>query len=138
MRIIGLDVGTKTIGVAVSDEMGWTAQGIETISRTPADAESGFKRLGELIDHYQPQLLVVGLPKNMDGSIGPSASACKTFAKKLEKNFGITVVLWDERLTTATAERVLISADVSRGKRKKVVDKMAAGIILQGYLDANS
>lgn len=137
MRILGLDVGTKTIGVAVSDEMGWTAQGIETISRKPSDP-SDFKRLGELIDDYNPETLVVGFPKNMDGSIGPSATACKTFAAKAKKKFGIPVVLWDERLTTAAAEKVLISADVSRRKRKKVVDKLAAGIILQGYLDANS
>lgn len=137
MRILGLDVGTKTIGVAVSDEMGWTAQGIETIPRKPADF-SDFERLGELISAYQVERLIVGFPKNMNGSIGPRAQACKAFAEETEKRFSLPVHLWDERLTTVAAEKVLISADVSRKKRKKVVDKMAAGMILQGYLDAHS
>lgn len=138
MRVIGLDVGTKTIGVAVSDEMGWTAQGIETIRRVSDDAKSGFDRLQELIHDYQPEKLVVGFPKNMDGSIGPRATACREFAGDAEEIFQIPVVLWDERLTTVAAEKVLISADVSRKKRKKVVDKLAAAIILQGYLDGQS
>lgn len=135
MRIIGLDVGSKTIGVAVSDEMGWTAQGIETIKRRPGDAKSGIGRLRELVDHYLPEKIVVGLPKNMDGSIGPSGKACQQFADRIEKEFSLPVILWDERLTTMAAQKVLISADISRKKRKKVVDKMAASLILQGYLD---
>lgn len=135
MRIIGLDVGTKTIGVAVSDEMGWTAQGVETIPRRPGDVKSGMKRLLELVNEYQPEKIVVGLPKNMDGSIGPSGEACQKFADRIEKAFDIPVVMWDERLTTMAAQKVLISADISRKKRKKVVDKMAASLILQGFLE---
>lgn len=137
MRMIGLDVGTKTIGVAVSDEMGWTAQGVETIRRNPGSKRSGFARLGELIEQYRPETLVVGLPKNMDGSVGPRGLACKEFAEEAEKEFGLPVALWDERLSTMAAEKVLISADISRKKRKKVVDKMAAALILQGFLDRN-
>lgn len=135
MRVMGLDVGTKTIGVAVSDEMGWTAQGIETIPRNPNDTNAGLDRLRELIDHYRPETVVVGFPKNMDGTVGPRGIACKEFAEQMEETFGLPVVLWDERLTTMAAERVLISADMSRKKRKQVVDKMAASLILQGYLD---
>ncbi|HET7658121.1 MAG TPA: Holliday junction resolvase RuvX [Bacillales bacterium] len=135
MRIIGLDVGTKTIGVAVSDEMGWTAQGIETIPRRAGDAKSGIDRLRELVNEYQPEKIVVGLPKNMDGSIGPSGEACQQFANRIGKLFGIPIVMWDERLTTMAAQKVLISADMSRKKRKKVVDKLAASLILQGFLD---
>ncbi|HET7628366.1 MAG TPA: Holliday junction resolvase RuvX [Bacillales bacterium] len=135
MRIIGLDVGTKTIGVAVSDEMGWTAQGLDTIRRNPYDETSGFDRLQAFIEQYEPEAIVVGLPKNMDGSIGPRGEACKTFAGHVEERFGLPVHLWDERMTTMAAEKVLIDADLSRKKRKKVVDKMAAALILQGYLD---
>lgn len=136
MRILGLDVGTKTIGVAVSDEMGWTAQGVETIRRNQGK-QAGFARLRELVEQYQPETLVVGLPKNMDGSVGPRGLACKQFAQQAEKAFSLPVVLWDERLTTMAAEKVLISADMSRKKRKQVVDKMAASLILQGFLDRN-
>ncbi|RBW70451.1 Holliday junction resolvase RuvX [Bacillus taeanensis] len=135
MRILGLDVGSKTIGVAVSDEMGWTAQGIETIKRT-ARLEDEENRLKELVEQYNVDKFVVGLPKNMNGSIGPSGEACQAFAAHLEEVFELPVVLWDERLTTVAAERMLISADVSRKKRKKVIDKMAAVMILQGYLDS--
>ncbi|HEX7063788.1 MAG TPA: Holliday junction resolvase RuvX [Bacillales bacterium] len=137
MRVIGLDVGTKTIGVAVSDEMGWTAQGIETIPRDSSDTRSGFDRLRDLINKYDAQALVVGFPKNMDGSVGPRAEACRQFAEQAEEAFRLPVSLWDERLTTMAAEKILISADMSRKKRKKVVDKMAASLILQGYLDSN-
>jgi conserved hypothetical protein TIGR00250 len=135
MRILGLDVGSKTIGVAISDELGWTAQGLETI---PIDEESGhfgLARLKEIIDQYGVERIVVGLPKNMNGSIGPRGEASIRFSKRLEKRFGIPVVLWDERLSTMAAERLLISADVRRKRRKKVIDKMAAVIILQSYLD---
>lgn len=138
MRIIGLDVGTKTIGVAVSDQLGWTAQGIETIACDPIKELSGFDRLRELIDQYDPEKIVVGLPKNMDGSIGPRGEACREFADQAEKMFHLPVVMWDERLSTVAAEKMLISADISRKKRKKVIDKTAAVIILQGYLDSRS
>ncbi|HSH24814.1 MAG TPA: Holliday junction resolvase RuvX [Massilibacterium sp.] len=137
MRVLGLDVGTKTIGVALSDELGWTAQGLETIPRDEKqNFQSGIKRIKELVDKYSIEQIVIGLPKNMDGTIGPRAEASKIFAEKVEDKTGVPVVLWDERLTTMAAERVLIEADVSRKKRKKVIDKMAAVMILQGYLDS--
>lgn len=135
-RILGLDVGDKTIGVAVSDEMGWTAQGVETIRRE--SREKDFARLQELITHYQVGEIVVGLPKNMNGTIGPRGESCQAFASQLADRTSLPVHLWDERLTTMAAERMLIAADVSRQKRKKVIDKMAATLILQGYLDAKS
>lgn len=135
-RVLGLDVGDKTIGVAVSDELGWTAQGVETIKRQ--SKEKDFARLHELIAHYQVGAIVVGLPKNMNGTIGPRAEMCQAFGKLLEERTSLPVHMWDERLTTMAAERMLISADVSRQKRKTVIDKMAATLILQGYLDAKS
>ncbi|MCM3716960.1 Holliday junction resolvase RuvX [Fictibacillus phosphorivorans] len=135
-RILGLDVGTKTIGVAVSDLLGWTAQGVETIRRRPNHPEEDLKRIQELISEYEIGTVVIGLPKNMNGSIGPSGEACQNFAKEIESLTGLSVILWDERLTTMAAERTLISADVSRKKRKQVIDKLAAVIILQGYMDS--
>ncbi|WP_188067751.1 Holliday junction resolvase RuvX [Brevibacillus brevis] len=135
-RLMGLDVGDKTIGVAVSDELGWTAQGVETIKRQ--SKEKDFARLSELVSQYQIGAFVVGLPKNMNGTIGPRAEKCQAFGKLLEERTSLPVHMWDERLTTMAAERMLISADVSRQKRKTVIDKMAATLILQGYLDAKS
>ena len=135
MRIMGLDVGSKTVGVAISDALGWTAQGIETVKINEAAGEFGFGRLGELIKQYEVSQVVVGYPKNMNNSIGPRAEASEKFAALLEEAYAIPVVLWDERLTTMAAEKMLISADVSRKNRKKVIDKMAAVMILQGYLD---
>ena len=133
MRIMGLDLGDKTIGVAISDELGWTAQGIETIRRE--EESSDLQRLAQLIKEYQVEEIVVGLPKNMNGSIGSRGEWCKEFAEGLKKHFGLPVHMWDERLTTMAAEKMLVAADVSRKKRKKVIDKMAAVMILQGYLD---
>ncbi|UTR14285.1 Holliday junction resolvase RuvX [Salipaludibacillus sp. LMS25] len=135
MKTLGLDVGTKTIGVAVSDELGWTAQGVETIKREENDLDKSIERLEELIADHHITKIVVGLPKNMNGTIGPSGEACQQFAKELSQRTGLNVDLWDERLSTVAAERMLVSADVSRKKRKKVIDKMAAVMILQGYLD---
>lgn len=135
MRIMGLDVGSKTIGVAISDPMGWTAQGIETVKINEAIEDFGMDRLGELIKQYEVTEAVVGYPKNMNNSIGPRAEASERFAALLKEAYSIPVVLWDERLTTSAAEKMLISADVSRKNRKKVIDKMAAVMILQGYLD---
>ncbi len=135
---MGLDVGSKTIGVAISDAMGWTAQGIETIKINEQIQDFGYKRLKELIKEYEVTKVVVGLPKNMNGTIGPRGEICQEFAKNIERKFNVPVVLWDERLTTMAAERVLLEADVSRGKRKKVIDKMAAVMILQGYLDSQT
>ena len=133
---MGLDVGTKTVGVAVSDALGWTAQGIETIRIDEAGGEFGMARLGELIRQYEVTEAVIGFPKNMNNTVGPRGEASRRFAQLLEETHGIRTVLWDERLSTMAAERMLISADVSRKKRKKVIDKMAAVMILQGYLDS--
>ncbi len=133
MRIMGLDLGDKTIGVAVSDEMGWTAQGVETIKRNTL--ETDMERLDELIAQYQVEEFVVGLPKNMNGSIGHRGELCQEFAELLKGRFELPVHMWDERLTTMAAEKMLVAADVSRKKRKQVIDKMAAVMILQGYLD---
>ena len=133
---MGLDVGSKTVGVAVSDELGWTAQGVETIKIDEATNNLGFKRLKQIIAEYQVEKIVVGLPKNMNGTIGPRGEASRDYAEKLKEKTKLPVVFWDERLSTVAAERTLLSADVSRAKRKKVIDKMAAVFILQGFLDS--
>ncbi|GAA5347259.1 Holliday junction resolvase RuvX [Streptococcus uberis] len=133
---MGLDVGSKTVGVAISDPLGFTAQGLEII---PIDEEKnsfGFERLSELVKQYQVDKFVVGLPKNMNNTSGPRVEASQAYGKKIEDLFHIPVVYQDERLTTVQAERMLIEqADISRGKRKKVIDKLAAQLILQNYLD---
>ena len=133
MRILGLDVGTKTIGVAVSDEMGWTGQGIATIRRTNIRAD--LAELDKYLQQYAVEKIVVGVPRNMDGSIGSAAEQVYSFIERLKEKFSIPIDTWDERLSTVAAERVLLEADMSRGKRKKVIDKVAAVLILQGYLD---
>jgi len=135
MRIMGLDVGDKTIGVAISDALGLTAQGIETIRIEPH--KSYWERLSALCKQYEVDKIVVGLPKNMNGTLGPQAEKVIKFKKKLNKRTGILVETWDERLSTVAAERTLLEADLSRKKRKAVIDKMAAVFILQGYLDSN-
>lgn len=135
MRIMGLDVGSKTVGVAISDALGWTAQGIETIKIAESQEQFGFERLEELIKEYEVSEIVIGYPKNMNNTIGPRAEASERYAEGLKEKFSLPVKLWDERLTTMAAEKMLISADVSRKNRKKVIDKMAATMILQGYLD---
>ncbi|MBO8137355.1 MAG: Holliday junction resolvase RuvX [Desulfotomaculum sp.] len=134
MRIMGLDIGDKTIGVAVSDLMEWTAQGLEVIRRS--DDDKDMEKLADIIKSYEVGKIVVGLPKNMNGTIGPQGEKVQDFAAKIKSKIGLPVELWDERLTTAAAERMLIEADVSRKKRKKVIDKVAAVLILQGYLDS--
>ncbi|MEG6534765.1 Holliday junction resolvase RuvX [Caldifermentibacillus hisashii] len=136
MRILGLDVGSKTIGVAVSDELGWTAQGLKTIQIQEDEQKSGIPELEEIIREYGIEKIIVGLPKNMNGTIGPRGEISLQFAKLLKNRFSLPVELWDERLTTMAAERILLTADVSRKKRKKVIDKMAASLILQSYLDS--
>jgi len=135
---MGLDVGSKTVGVALSDELGWTAQGLKTLKIDEEKQEFGFAEIGEIITEYGVSLVVVGFPKNMNGTIGPRGEASKQYAKEIEDRFSLPTVLWDERLTTMAAERILIKADVSRKKRKKVIDKMAAVIILQSYLDSKN
>lgn len=138
MRVMGLDVGSKTIGVAVSDALGWTAQGIETIKIDEEKEVFGIERIRELVKQYDVTEFVVGFPKNMNNTVGPRGEASQHYATLLEQEFGFPVTLWDERLTTMAAERVLIEADVRRKDRKKVIDKMAASMILQGYLDRKS
>lgn len=138
MRVMGLDVGSKTVGVAVSDELGWTAQGIETISIDEEKEKFGFERVAEIVGLYEVQKIIVGFPKNMNNTIGPRGEASKAYAEKLKELLGLPVIMWDERLSTMAAERVLLEADVSRKKRKKVIDKMAASMILQGYLDSQN
>ncbi|MBM7688088.1 Holliday junction DNA helicase RuvA [Enterococcus ureilyticus] len=139
MRVMGLDVGSKTVGIAVSDPFGWTAQGVEIIRINEVQEEFGFERLAELVKEYEVTRFVVGLPKNMNNSIGPRAEASMAYGKKIEDMFHIPVTYQDERLTTVQAERMLVEqANTSRAKRKKVIDKVAAVMILQNYLDGAS
>lgn len=138
-RILGLDVGTKTVGVAVSDPFGWTAQGIEIISINEAKEEFGLTRLAEIIKEYEVNKVVIGLPKNMDGTLGERAVASQNYGELVTEEFGLPVEYEDERLTTVQANRMMIEeGDVSRKKRKKVIDKVAAMMILQNYLDRQS
>ena len=134
-RIMGLDVGDKTIGVAVSDPLGITAQGITTINRVGLKRD--LKELETIINEYEINKIVVGFPKNMNNTVGTQGEKVLKFVEKLENKFKIDIILQDERLTTVSAERVLIEGDVSRGKRKKIIDKVAATYILQSYLDRN-
>lgn len=135
MRALALDIGDKTIGVAASDLLGITAQGVETIRRT--SNKDDLKRLGELLTQYEATTFVIGLPKNMDGSEGTRCELVKKFAAKICTAFpDVQQIFWDERLSTVAASRSLIEADLSRKKRKKVIDKMAAVYILQGWLDS--
>ena len=137
MRALALDIGDKTIGVAASDLLGITAQGVETIRRT--SNKEDLKRLGELVKNFEATTFVIGLPKNMDGTEGTRCEVVKKFAEKIGAAFPeVNQVFWDERLSTVAAAKNLIAADVSRRKRKKVIDKMAAVYILQGYLDSRS
>lgn len=139
MRIMGLDVGSRTVGVAVSDLMGWTAQGVEIISIREEQEEYGFDRLLELIKEYEVEKIVIGLPKNMNNTLGFRAEASQHYAKLLGQLVSIPIVFQDERLTTVQAERMLIDeGNVSRKKRKQVIDKLAAVILLQNYLDIYS
>ena len=136
MRIMGLDVGSKTIGVAVSDDMGWTAQGVTTVIRKNMDKD--LEELKKLMDQYNPLEIVVGLPKNMDGAIGKQAEEVLALVETMKKSLNIPIIAWDERLSTVAANRFLLEADLSRKKRKKVINKMAAVFILQGYLDSRA
>lgn len=136
MKKMGLDVGSKTIGVAVSDMMGWTAQGITTIRWDEEEITSADKELQQIIAEHDISEIVIGLPKHMNNDIGERGEKALLYQKHVEETFHLPTVMWDERLSTMAAERVLLEADVSRKKRKKVIDKMAAVMILQGYLDS--
>jgi putative holliday junction resolvase len=133
MRILGLDVGSKTIGVAISDPLGWTAQGITTIKRTKKDQD--IEEIRKICKEYSVESIVVGLPKNMNGTIGDSGEKVLDFSEEIKETLELKVEMWDERLTTVAAHKAMLEADLSRGKRKKIVDKIAAIYILQGYLD---
>ncbi|MGT2910089.1 Holliday junction resolvase RuvX [Streptococcus cameli] len=136
MRLMGLDVGSKTVGVAISDPLGFTAQGLEIIPIDEEKQQFGFERLDELVKEYKVDQFVVGLPKNMNNTSGPRVEASQAFGQLLIERYQLPVHYQDERLTTVAAERMLIEqADISRGKRKKVIDKLAAQLILQNYLD---
>lgn len=134
---MGLDYGSKTVGVAISDPLGITAQGIETICRKDENKlRRTCARIEELIREYEVERIVLGLPKHMNNDIGERAERSMEFGKMLERRTGLEVVMWDERLTTVEAERTLIESKVKREDRKKYVDKIAAVFILQGYLDS--
>ncbi|HGD4054900.1 TPA: Holliday junction resolvase RuvX [Streptococcus agalactiae] len=136
MRIMGLDVGSKTVGVAISDPLGFTAQGLEIIKIDEESGNFGFDRLAELVKEYKVDKFVVGLPKNMNNTSGPRVEASQAYGDKITELFNLPVEYQDERLTSVQAERMLVEqADISRGKRKKVIDKLAAQLILQNYLD---
>lgn len=135
MRTMGLDLGTKTIGVAVSDGLGLTAQGVTTVRRTSLKAD--LAALATLAREHDVSRVVLGLPLNMDGSEGPRAEASRKFAEVLGTHLGVPVELWDERLSTVAATRTLLEADVSRARRREVIDQVAAQFILQGWLDAH-
>lgn len=136
MRILGLDYGSVTVGVAVSDALLFTAQGVETIRRKQeTKLRQTLARIEELIKEYEVDRIVLGYPKNMDNSIGTRAIKSEEFAEMLRKRTNLEVILWDERLTTVAAHKILDRGEVSLEKKMQVVDKLAAVIILQGYLD---
>ncbi len=137
MRIMGLDYGSVTVGVAISDEMLLTAQGLETITRRQENKlRRTLARIGELSEEYQIDRIVLGYPKKLDNTEGERCERTREFAELLERRTGLPVVLWDERLTTVAAEKILSDGGVRREHRKKYVDKIAASLILQGYLDS--
>ena len=137
MRIMGLDFGDKRIGVAVSDPTGLIAQGLAVLERGKS-LKADLLRVRDLAEKNEVETIVIGLPRNMDGGLGPQAEKVRMFGQKLAGLLDLPVKYWDERLTTMAAEKLLIQADVSRARRRKVIDKMAASLILQGYLDFHS
>ena len=137
MRIMGLDYGTKTVGVAISDLLGLTAQGIETIQRKEENKlRKTCARIEELIREYEVEKIVLAFPKHMNNDVGERAEKSLEFGEMLKRRTGLEVIMWDERLTTVEAERTLIESSVRRENRKKYIDKIAAVFILQGYLDS--
>ena len=133
MRIMGLDIGSHTIGIAISDELRMTAQGLKTIRRRSMGED--LQEMMVIIDQYKVEKIVVGLPKNMDGTLGKQAEVVFQWITDCKKKIHLPVVTWDERLSTVGASKILLEADLSRKIRKKVIDKLAAVLILQGYLD---
>lgn len=133
MRILGLDIGEKRIGVAVSDELGVTAQGLCTLNRN--SMEDDIRRLAEVVQRWSAQKIVAGLPRNMNGTYGPQVAMVKEFMDRFQSEIEIEVIYQDERLSTAAARQTLLEGAVRRHKRKQVIDKIAAALILQSYLD---
>jgi putative Holliday junction resolvase len=133
MTILGLDVGNRSIGVAVSDELGYTAQGLKTIKRTSLNQD--IAELKKIIEAYSVGQIVVGLPKNLNGSLGPQAQKVSAFAERLKQEAGLSIATWDERFSSQQAERTLKDAGLKWRKRRLAVDRLAAVLILQGYLD---
>lgn len=137
MRIMGLDFGSKTVGVAVCDPLGITAQTVETITRASENKmRQTLARIEQLIGEFEIECIVLGYPKNMNNTVGERGEKTREFKAALERRTGLEVILWDERLTTVAAERVLIESGVRRENRMKSVDQIAAAMILQGYLDS--
>lgn len=137
MRILGLDLGSKTLGISVSDALGMIARAVDTIRFESDDYDDALMKLQTFLKEFQPETVVLGMPKHMNGDIGIRGEISLMFKEKLEEQ-GVKVVLWDERLTTVAASKILIAADVSRKKRKKIIDQMAAVQILQSYLDSRN
>ena len=139
MRLMGLDYGSKTVGVAISDPLGITAQGIETIQRKEENKlRKTLARIEELAKEYEVEKIILGFPKNMNNTVGERGEKTLEFKEMLERRTGLSVIMWDERLTTVEAERTLIESNVRRENRKQYIDKIAAVFILQGYLDSLS
>ncbi|CDM69120.1 Holliday junction resolvase [Clostridium bornimense] len=134
MRILGLDLGDRTIGVAVSDPLGFTAQGITTIRRKSLQYD--IEELKKICKEYNIEKVLLGYPKNMNGTEGPRCEIVREFAEVIKEQLDLPIQFWDERLSTVAAHRAMLEADLSRAKRKKIVDKIAAVYILQGYLDS--
>lgn len=137
MRIMGLDYGSRTVGVAVSDALQMTAQAVETVTREEENKlRKTLRRIEELAQEYKVEKIVLGFPKNMNNTAGERVEKTEIFKEMLERRLGLPVILWDERLTTVAAERILMESGVRRENRKEYVDQVAAGLILQGYLDS--
>ncbi len=136
MKKLGLDLGNKTLGIAISDDLGFLARGLETYRFIEKDFDSALKHILTIIKENNIDVVVLGLPKNMDGTHGEQANIASDFKMKLEEKENINVIMWDERLTSKMASNMMISQNLKRKKRKNDIDKMAAVIILQGYLDS--
>lgn len=134
MRIMGLDIGEKTIGIAICDPLGYTAQGITTIRRK--SKESDIEQLKKICNEYKVEEIIAGLPKNMNGTLGPQSEKIIKLCDFIKERLSLPLNFWDERLTTVAANKAMLESDMSRSKRKKLVDKVAATYILQGYLDS--
>lgn len=136
MKCMGLDLGSVTLGIATSDALGWYAGALTTLRFQKDDYEDALRQLLPLIHEHKIETLVLGLPKHMNGDVGIRGEICLNFQKRLQEETGLPVVMWDERLTTMVAQKALIAFDVSRAKRKKIIDQQAAVVILQSYLDS--